>query len=167
MSSSLQSYGLGPSRPLCPSEFSKQEHWSGLPCPPPVDLPDPGMEPTSLMSLSLADMEFIIYLCLLPVCFQNKVWFLFLQNTFDSRKILQTMPHLSITHFVEGGGVLFSLWRREMKPRNNWDLCFETRWEKEKCLSKMIAVFMMIIDVTVGVKHTLSTPQSLGSDSQP
>lgn len=31
----------------------------------------------------------------------------------------------------------------------------------------MIAVFMMIIDMTVGVKHTLSTPQSLGSDSQP
>ena len=27
--------------------FSKQEHWSGLPCPPPGDLPDPGTEPTS------------------------------------------------------------------------------------------------------------------------
>ena len=25
--------------------FSRQEHWSGLPCPPPGDLPDPGMEP--------------------------------------------------------------------------------------------------------------------------
>ena len=24
--------------------FSRQEHWSGLPCPPPGDLPDPGME---------------------------------------------------------------------------------------------------------------------------
>lgn len=43
-----------------------------------------------------------------------------------------------------------------------WDLCFETRWEKEKYLSKIIAVFMMIVDMTVGVKHTLSTPQSLG-----
>ena len=58
MSSSLQSYGLGPSRPLCPSEFSRQEHWSGLPCPRPADLPDPGIEPTSLMSLSLADRFF-------------------------------------------------------------------------------------------------------------
>ena len=28
--------------------FSRQEHWSGLPCPPPVDLPDPGIKPTSL-----------------------------------------------------------------------------------------------------------------------
>ena len=25
--------------------FSKQEYWSGLPCPPPGDLPDPGIEP--------------------------------------------------------------------------------------------------------------------------
>ena len=27
--------------------FSRQEHWSGLPCPPPGDLPDPGIEPGS------------------------------------------------------------------------------------------------------------------------
>ena len=24
--------------------FSRQEYWSGLPCPPPGDLPDPGTE---------------------------------------------------------------------------------------------------------------------------
>ena len=34
--------------------FSRQEHWSGLPCPPPWDLPDTGIEPTSLMSPALA-----------------------------------------------------------------------------------------------------------------
>ena len=27
--------------------FSRQEYWSALPCPPPGDLPDPGIEPTS------------------------------------------------------------------------------------------------------------------------
>ena len=27
--------------------FSRQEYWSGLPCPPPEDLPDPGSEPVS------------------------------------------------------------------------------------------------------------------------
>ena len=27
--------------------FSRQEHWSGLPFPPPGDLPDPGIEPRS------------------------------------------------------------------------------------------------------------------------
>ena len=34
--------------------FSRQEYWSGLPCPPPGDLPDPGIEPASLISLALA-----------------------------------------------------------------------------------------------------------------
>ena len=27
--------------------FSRQEHWSGLPCPSPGGLPDPGIEPRS------------------------------------------------------------------------------------------------------------------------
>ena len=25
--------------------FSRQEYWSGLPCPPPGDLPNPGIKP--------------------------------------------------------------------------------------------------------------------------
>ena len=33
--------------PLC-MEFSRQEYWSGLSFPTPFDLPDPGIEPTSL-----------------------------------------------------------------------------------------------------------------------
>ena len=36
--------------------FSRQEHWSGVPCPPPGDLPNPGIEPESLTSPALADM---------------------------------------------------------------------------------------------------------------
>ena len=35
--------------------LSRQEYWSGLLCPPPGDLPGPGIEPESLMSLALAD----------------------------------------------------------------------------------------------------------------
>ena len=34
--------------------FSRQEYWSGLLCPPPGDLPDPIIEPASLMSPELA-----------------------------------------------------------------------------------------------------------------
>ena len=34
--------------------FSRQEHWSGLSCPPPEGLPDPGIKPTSLRSPALA-----------------------------------------------------------------------------------------------------------------
>ena len=47
VSDSLQPHGLQPTRLLCPSGFSRQEYWSGLPCPPPGDLPDPGTEPRS------------------------------------------------------------------------------------------------------------------------
>ena len=38
--------------------FSRQEHRSGLPCPPLGDLPDPGMEPASLRSPVLAGRFF-------------------------------------------------------------------------------------------------------------
>ena len=34
--------------------FSRQGYWSGLPCPPPGDLPNPEIRPTSLMSPALA-----------------------------------------------------------------------------------------------------------------
>ena len=47
ISDSLQPYGL-------PMGFSRQEYWSELPCPPSRDLPDPGIEPASLMSPALA-----------------------------------------------------------------------------------------------------------------
>ena len=33
--------------------FSRQEYWSGLPCTPPGDLPDPRIEPVSLASPAL------------------------------------------------------------------------------------------------------------------
>ena len=31
--------------------FSRKEYWGGLPCPPPGDIPDPGIELASLESL--------------------------------------------------------------------------------------------------------------------
>ena len=34
--------------------FSRQEYWTGLPSPPPGDLPDPGIEHVSLTSPALA-----------------------------------------------------------------------------------------------------------------
>ena len=34
--------------------LSRQEYWTGLPCPSPGDLPNPGVEPMSLMSSALA-----------------------------------------------------------------------------------------------------------------
>ena len=39
-------------------ETLQAKYWSGLPCPPPGDLPDPGIEPTSLMSPELVGRFF-------------------------------------------------------------------------------------------------------------
>ena len=38
----------------------RQEHWSGLPCPSPGGLPDPGIEPASLASPALAGGFFTV-----------------------------------------------------------------------------------------------------------
>ena len=51
MSNSLQSYGLQPTRLL--HEFSRQEQWSGLPCPSPGHLPDSGIKSMFPMSPAL------------------------------------------------------------------------------------------------------------------
>ena len=60
MSDSLRLYGLfatlwtvAHQAPLS-MKISRQEYWNGLPFPPPGDLPDPGIEPASLMSPALA-----------------------------------------------------------------------------------------------------------------
>ena len=47
MSDSLQPHGLQPTRLLYPWGLPKQEYWSGLPCPPPEDIPNPGIKPRS------------------------------------------------------------------------------------------------------------------------
>ena len=41
-------------------KFSRQEYWSGWPCPPPGDLPHPGIEPTLLVSPALTGRFFTI-----------------------------------------------------------------------------------------------------------
>ena len=38
--------------------FSRQECWSGFPCPPPGDLPDPRIKPTSPVSTALQSNSF-------------------------------------------------------------------------------------------------------------
>ena len=48
---------VAPQASLCMG-FPRQEYWSGLPCPPPGDLPDPGIESPSLVSPALAGRFF-------------------------------------------------------------------------------------------------------------
>ena len=49
---------VGPTQPYSPPSssvmgFSRQEYWSGLPCLPPGDLPDPGIKPISPAATAL------------------------------------------------------------------------------------------------------------------
>ena len=50
----LVSNSLRPHQTPLSMGFSRQEYWSGLPCPPPGDLPDPGIELMSFTSPALA-----------------------------------------------------------------------------------------------------------------
>ena len=58
LSCSVQPYGLQPAKLLCPWDFPGRKYWSGLPFPPPADLPDPGIKPTSPVSPIFADWFF-------------------------------------------------------------------------------------------------------------
>ena len=53
VSDSATSWTVARQAPL-PMGFSRQEHWSGLPFPPPGHLPEPGIKPASLASPALA-----------------------------------------------------------------------------------------------------------------
>ena len=65
--------------------FSRQEYWSGLLCPPPRDLPDPGIKLPSLFSPALARRFFTtsfstdsknfheIWICLLGILWETDV----------------------------------------------------------------------------------------------
>ena len=58
MSNSLQPHGIVAHQASLSMGFSRQEYWSGLPCPPPGDLPDPGNEPMYPASPALAGRFF-------------------------------------------------------------------------------------------------------------
>ena len=47
LSDSLQPHGQSSLVGYSPWGFSRQFYWSGLPCPPPGNLPNPGTEPRS------------------------------------------------------------------------------------------------------------------------
>ena len=51
--------------------FSRQEYWSGLPFPPPGDLPDEGIELTSLVSPALAGRFFTTSATWEALCYGN------------------------------------------------------------------------------------------------
>ena len=59
MSDSATPWTVAHQAPLS-MEFSRQEYWSGLPCSPPGDLPNPGIETTPPASPALAGRFFTV-----------------------------------------------------------------------------------------------------------
>ena len=57
--------------------FSRQEHWNGMPSPLPGHLPNPGIEPVSVMSSALAGRFFttIATWGALPSCYLQPILF--------------------------------------------------------------------------------------------
>ena len=74
-------------------EFSRQEYWSGFPFPPPGDLCDPGIEPSSPVSPALqADSSTTV-----PPAFPNRK----LNVTQEGRDCLPSSPvPLLILHII-------------------------------------------------------------------
>ena len=95
--------------------FSRQEHWSGLPCPPPGDLPNPGIEPVSLMSPALASGFFITSATWeAPICailFKNYVYWE-LRKIFLLRflKMEWEWEEAFIEYLIDTGHLTYSIW---------------------------------------------------------
>ena len=94
--------------------FTRQEYWSGLPCPPPKNVPDPGMEPTSLMSPALQ----VGFLPLAPSTYEKNTICHFPdsrqgEEDMDSRQLLRDVPQFSSqeTQF-SGGESILSIMRK-------------------------------------------------------
>ena len=64
--------------------LSRQEYWSGLPCPYPGDLPDPGIEPASLLSPVMAGKFFTT-----SATWEVQVLHIYLCIYMESRKMVQ------------------------------------------------------------------------------
>ena len=56
---SLTLWTVAPQAPLSMG-FSRQKYWSGLPCPPPKDLPEPGIKPVASPASSVLQEDSLL-----------------------------------------------------------------------------------------------------------
>ena len=75
--------------------FSRQGYWSGWLCPPPGDLPNPRIEPTSLLSPALAGGSFTTSATWLAAYNPQILWFSWKYRTF-SLKVFLSCPHFQM-----------------------------------------------------------------------
>ena len=68
--------------------FSRQEYWNGLSFPPPGDLTDPGIKPTSLMSPALAGGFFTT-----STTWEALAWFYFCTSHCEDRTVMSVLTN--------------------------------------------------------------------------
>ena len=154
-----QPHGLQPSRLLCPWGFSRQEYQSGLPCPPPEDLPNPGIEPRSpALQVTLPSEPpgrpmntGMVSLSLLPEVFPTQElnqgllhcrWILFHWATREAPNSVYRILNdtlipspISIDRIAYNQALNPRLERKERKRREGWRGRVQRRWERvEKCV---------------------------------
>ena len=101
--------------------FSRQEYWSGLPCPSPGDLPDPGIKPASpALQASLPSEPpgksvcvcVCVCVCVLSNCgARASLWWLLLVQSAGSRTLednltTKYLKHLGSRQFCEPAQLL-------------------------------------------------------------
>ena len=91
MSYSLWLRGLHPTRLLCPWNFPGKKYWSRLPCPPPGDLPNLGIEPVSACISCIAGRFFTHWATWKAlVNILSGIWFLIFRDILSSVSISET-----------------------------------------------------------------------------
>ena len=95
---------------LCPWDSPGKNYWSGLPCPPPGHLPNPRIEPTSLISPELASRFFTT------------------STTWEAHHLLYLVPNIIIT--PKGDPVSLSHHPLALPPPRPWQptLSFLSLW---------------------------------------
>ena len=92
MSDSVTEWTVAHQSPLS-MELSRQEYWSGLPCLPPVDLPDPGIKPESPGSPAL---QAGLYCWVSGAC--TSIYHIFMYINVFIYAFIQVIPECLYTH---------------------------------------------------------------------
>ena len=100
MSNSLWSHGLYPTGLLCPWDSPWQENWSGLPFPPPADLPHRGSKQRLLSLLHWQEDSLTLYHQ------ENPLYELYANKSFNFRACCQTYNPRKVI-FKDLGAILF------------------------------------------------------------
>ena len=101
-----------------PLESSRQEYWSRLWCPPPGDLPDPGIKLTSLMPPALAGRFFIISATREVL---SQLYFNFLKNLKEKLWGGKKIPKHFKNHRVRiASNLEDQKWKLRLRDSSNW-----------------------------------------------